>query len=170
MQPATNSELQWQTRAITTKLPLLFALVLSLTQCFVSVKAETSHDPSPIADAATAAPQTAQPRRQNRKSFVTHVPLTMLSFVVGTAIGTPIALVRCTRIEVKKRTKEAYDLGGVRPKPLAYLSAGFFGIPSGILSGAWSGALNGVSDSLKNSKEVPFSRDCFSLEKLELYK
>jgi hypothetical protein len=123
----------------------------------------------PAAEPSTTVQKTSQSSTQN-KSPITHIPITLASFVVCTFVGTPIAWVRCTHTEIKKRTKEAYDLGGVRPKPLAYLSAGFFGIPSGLVSGIWSGALNGVSDSWRNSKDAPFSKDSFSLEKLELYK
>jgi hypothetical protein len=101
------------------------------------------------------------------KSFVANLPKRIVSFTVGAAIGTPIAVVRSTHKELKKQTKVAYDLGGVRPKPLAYASAAFFGIPSGFASGAWTGVFNGVSDSWVNAKEAPFSKGSFSLDKME---
>ena len=100
------------------------------------------------------------------KSFIGNLPKRLVSFTVGTAVGTPIAVARCTHRELIKQTKEAYTLGGV-PKPLGYVSAAFFGIPSGFLSGAWSGVTNGVSDSWVGSKDEPFGKESFSLDKLE---
>ena len=47
------------------------------------------------------------------KSFVGHLSQRLLSFAVGTAVGIPIALARCTKRELVKQTKEAYSLGGV---------------------------------------------------------
>ena len=101
------------------------------------------------------------------KSFVVHLPQRLAAFTAGTAIGTPIALVRCTKRELVKQTKDAYQLGGVRPKQLGYVSAAFFGIPSGILSGAFCGVSDGVADSWINSKDAPFGKESFSLDKLE---
>lgn len=164
MQLATSPESPQPTGALRSRLPLLLALVLGLIFSSMSAQADTSPATSSPADPSTKSPKTTQTTR----SFVTHLPIRLVSFAVGTAVGTPIAWVRCTHTEIVKRTKEAYDLGGVRPKPLAYLSAGCLGIPSGILSGAWSGAFNGVADSWVNSKEAPFRKDTFSLEKLEL--
>jgi hypothetical protein len=169
MQLAKSLESLQQTKNKITRLSLSLALVLGLMHCSLSAQAESLPTTPPAAEPSTTVQKTSQSSTQN-KSPITHIPITLASFVVGTFVGTPIALVRCTHTELKKRTKEAYDLGGVRPKPLAYLSAGFFGIPSGLLSGVWSGALNGVSDSWRNSKDAPFSKDSFSLEKLELYK
>ena len=105
-------------------------------------------------------------RADGTKSFVANLPKRLVAFTVGAAIGTPIAVVRSTHKELIKQTKVAYDLGGVRPKPLAYASAAFFGIPSGIVSGAWTGVTNGVSDSWVNSKDAPFSKESFSLDKM----
>jgi hypothetical protein len=144
--------------------PLLIVLLLGLMPCSLSAQADTSSATTPPANPSTQGQKTSQ----STKSFVAHLPVRLVSFAVGTAVGTPIAWVRCTHTEIVKRTKEAYNLGGVRPKPLAYLSAGCLGLPSGILSGAWSGAFNGVADSWVNSKDAPFSKDTFSLEKLEL--
>ena len=102
-------------------------------------------------------------RADGLKSAIGKLPKRLFVITVGTAVGTPVALVRCTRREVVNKTKEAYDLGGV-PKPLGYLSAGFFGIPSGILSGAVVGTADGVLDSVSNSKDL--DRSAISLEKL----
>jgi hypothetical protein len=91
------------------------------------------------------------------KSFVVHLPQRLA----------PIALVRCTKRELVKQTKDAYQLGGVRPKQLGYVSAAFFGVPSGILSGAFCGLSDGLADSWINSKDAPFGKESFSLDKLE---
>jgi len=98
-------------------------------------------------------------------SGLAKLPKKLLVVTVGTAVGTPVALVRCTKREVVNKTKEAFDLGGV-PKPLGYLTAGFFGIPSGILSGAATGALDGVLDSVANSSDEPFNKGSVSMDKL----
>jgi hypothetical protein len=88
-----------------------------------------------------------------------------MNIAVGTLIGAPIALARCTKRELVRQTKEAYTLGGV-PKPLGYLTAGAFGIPSGILCGAWYGAADAVADSVANSGDEPLSKAVISLDKL----
>ena len=137
------------------RLPLFSALVLSLLPGCISAQADSSPATDPPAKtSASAAPH---------KEFWTHLPKRLVFCVVGTAVGTPIAVVRCTKREIKRRTKEAYDLGGV-PKPLGYLSAGLFGIPSGLFCGPIIGAGDAVADSLTND---PFSKGSFSLEKLE---
>jgi hypothetical protein len=106
-------------------------------------------------------------RADGTKSFIGHLPQRLAAFTAGTAIGTPIAVVRCTKRELVKQTKDAYKLGGVRPKALGYVSAAFFGIPSGLLSGAVCGVSDGVADSWASSKDEPFGRKSFSLDKLE---
>jgi hypothetical protein len=112
--------------------------------------------------------QTCLPvRADGTKPFIESLPKRLASFTVGTAIGTPIALVRCTKREVVKQTKEAYKLGGVHPSQLGYLPAGFFGIPSGIIFGVFCGVTDGLADSWVNSKDAPFGKESFSLEKLE---
>ena len=97
-------------------------------------------------------------------SFLRHLPQRTAGIVVGTLVGTPIALARCTKRELVAQTKLCYDLGGV-PKPIGYITAGAFGIPSGIMCGAWYGAADGVADSVVNSKE-PFGKASLSLDKL----
>lgn len=103
---------------------------------------------------------------ESAKSFAGNLPQRIASFAAGAAIGTPIALVRCTKREVVKQTKVAFNLGGVRPKPLGYFSAAFFGIPSGIMSGAICGLSDGVLDSVRGAKDEPFGKESFSLDKL----
>ncbi len=104
-------------------------------------------------------------KAESAKSFVVHLPQRIAAFTIGTAIGTPIALVRCTGRELVRQPKEAYKLGGV-PKPLGYVSAAFFGIPSGFLCGAGYGVSDGVADSWLAAKDAPFSKASFSLDKL----
>jgi hypothetical protein len=104
-------------------------------------------------------------RGESAQSVVVHLPQRVLAFTIGAAVGTPVALVRCTRRELIKQTKEAFNLGGV-PKPFGYITAGAFGIPSGVLYGAGYGTADGVADSLLNAKDAPYSKDSFSLEKL----
>jgi hypothetical protein len=105
-------------------------------------------------------------RADGAGKFIIHLPQRVASSVAGFAIGTPIALVRCTKRELIKETKEAYTLGGVRPKVLAYATAAFFGIPSGAMSGIWYGAIDGTADGWVYSKDKPFSKATFSLDKL----
>ena len=108
----------------------------------------------------------SQPAKaENTKSFLVHFPQRLVSFTVGTAIGTPIAVIRCTGRELVRQPQEALKLGGV-PKPLGYLSAAFFGIPSGLLCGAGYGVSDGFADSWLAAKDAPFSKASFSLDKL----
>jgi hypothetical protein len=100
-------------------------------------------------------------------TFMAHLPQRLVGSAVGFAVGTPIALVRCTKRELIKETKEAYTLGAVRPKVLAYATAVFFGVPSGAMSGIWYGAINGTADGWAYSKDKPFTKGTFSLDKLE---
>lgn len=105
-------------------------------------------------------------RAESTKSFVTHLPRRLAAFTVGTAVGTPVAIARCTHREVIKQTKVAFDLGDM-PKPFGYVTAGFFGIPSGILFGVGCGSADGLADSWINAKDAPYSKDSFSLAKLK---
>ncbi len=186
MQPVTGPHVQQQIRTMTARLPLFLALILGLN-CPLSALGETSpvttpsETTSPVttlseatspAEASAAATSTSaqatQSPGQNTKSSAAHLPLRLVVFTAGAAIGFPIAWVRCTQKELVRQTKTAYQLGGV-PKPLGYLSAGFFGIPSGILSGGWSGAFNGLADSWVGSKDGEFSKENISLDKLVLF-
>jgi hypothetical protein len=104
-------------------------------------------------------------RADGLKTSLSSLPKKIIVIGVGTTVGTPIALARCTKREVAKRTKECFDLGGV-PKPLGYVTAGFFGIPSGIFFGAGCGAFDGVLDSVVNSGDEPLNKGSLSLDKL----
>jgi hypothetical protein len=99
------------------------------------------------------------------KTSLGSIPKRILVVTVGATVGTPVALARCTKREVVKRTKECYSLGGV-PKPLGYVTAGAFGIPSGIFFGAGVGAVDGVLDSVVNSGDEPLNKGSLSLDKL----
>lgn len=105
-------------------------------------------------------------RADSAQSTAVALPKRLFSFTIGTAVGTPIAIARCTHREVIKRTKEAYQLGGC-PKPIGYVTAGFFGIPSGIFFGAGVGAADGVVDSWTHSKDEPLNKSSLSLEELK---
>lgn len=96
---------------------------------------------------------------------LSNLPKKLFVATVGTAVGTPIAVVRCTHREVIKRTKEAYQLGNV-PKPVGYVTAGMFGIPSGILFGLGVGAADGVVDGIKHSSDEPLNKGSVSLDEL----
>jgi ABC-type nitrate/sulfonate/bicarbonate transport system permease component len=119
--------------------------------------------PAPLVVVALclASPANADPVQ----SAIAQVPARAVGTVLGAAIGTPIALVRCTKRELVKQTKECFTLGGV-PKPLGYVTAAAFGIPSGIICGAWYGAADGIADGVANSKDSPFNKGVFSLDKL----
>jgi hypothetical protein len=93
-------------------------------------------------------------------------PKRILAFATGAVVGTPIAVVRSTHKQLVYQTKEAYRLGGLYP-PFGWVTAGAFGIPSGVLCGVGYGLGDGVMDSLDNVKDAPFSRASFSMEKLE---
>jgi hypothetical protein len=105
-------------------------------------------------------------RADNAKSYIEHIPQRIAGCAIGTLVGTPIALVRCTKRELVKQTKEAYTLGGM-PKPLGYITSGFFGVPSGIMCGVWYGTFDGAIDGYVNSKDTMFNKGTFSLDKLE---
>ncbi|MBU6454905.1 MAG: hypothetical protein KGS72_24260 [Cyanobacteria bacterium REEB67] len=98
--------------------------------------------------------------------FIVHLPQKLVGSVAGFVVGTPIAMVRCTKRELIKETKEAHTLGGVRPKVLSYATSAFFGIPSGAMSGVWYGVIDGTADGWVNSGDKPFSKATFSLDKL----
>ena len=166
----TSTELQKQIGVFIrcTRLSLFPALVLALTlglRCSLPAQAESPQAADPPVQTPAKAQTSTQSLGERAKSFVAHLPQRLASFAVGTAVGTPIALVRCTRRELARQTKEAYTLGGV-PKPLGYVSAAVFGVPSGVLCGAWYGTADGVADSWVYSKDSLFSKDTFSLEKL----
>jgi cyanate permease len=111
---------------------------------------------------ASGLPQTAWADGQQSAPSL---PKRLFAFTLGTAIGTPIAIARCTHREIVKRTKEAYELGGM-PKPIGYATAAFFGVPSGIAFGAGVGAADGVVDSWTNSEAEPVNKGSISLDKL----
>jgi hypothetical protein len=153
------------------RLSLLIAVAITCLQpCLQPALAQgsgsvESSGASETKQADSAVSSNAAKRSFSAKSFAGHLPQSLASVAVGTLVGTPIALVRCTKRELVKQTKECYTLGGV-PKPLGYVTAAFFGIPSGILCGAWYGVPDGLADACVNSDE-PFGKASFSLEELE---
>ena len=98
-------------------------------------------------------------------SAVLSVPKRIIVVAVGSTVGFPIALVRCTKRELINRTKEAYELGGV-PRPIGYITAGFFGVPSGLICGGIIGTADSIADSVKNSGGEPFNKASLSLDEL----
>lgn len=151
-----------QPRAGIASLALLIALYLGLP-AWLPVQAQ---EPANSAEATLPpAQKSSEPMTDSTKSFIGHFPKSLLSFAAGTAIGTPIALVRCTKRELVKQTKEAYSLGGVS-KPLGWITAGFFGLSSGVLFGVGLGISDGLADSWVNSGDAPFSGKSFSLDDL----
>ena len=144
-------------------LPLAFVLACFTT---ASVWADSGNSTQSGADPTSSA--SSQKQKSNSSSGASgldYLPARMASFVVGSAVGTPISFVRCMHRELIKQTKEAYTLGGM-PPPLGWVTAGLFGIPSGVLCGVWYGSTDGVIDGWVGSKE-PFSKQAFSLDKLE---
>jgi hypothetical protein len=106
------------------------------------------------------------PQAGSTKSSFFRGPKKLLAFATGAVVGAPIALVRSTRKQLVYQTKEAYTLGGLYP-PLGWATAGFFGVPSGILCGVGYGLGDAVVDSYVNANDAPFSKASFSLEKME---
>jgi hypothetical protein len=133
--------------------------------CSLPVSAESSLAAAPPAKTSTTPQETAPSPDKNTGSAFGHLPKRLVAFTVGATFGTPLALIRCTKREVISQTKVAYTLGDA-PKPLHYLTAVFFGVPSGVMYGAFWGTANGVADSWVNSDDTAFSKSSFSLEKL----
>jgi ABC-type nitrate/sulfonate/bicarbonate transport system permease component len=163
---STNSDLQKQQRTRTAE-QLFFLIVFLVVYAGLPGNADGQQAviQTPAVQATAGIPKSSQSLGQKSKSFPIHLSQRLVSLAVGTAIGTPVALIRCTRREIARQTKEAYTLGGV-PKPLGYVSAVFFGVPSGVLSAAWYGTADGIVDSWINSKDEPYSKSSFSLKKL----
>lgn len=145
------------------RLSLFLVLILGLYSS-PSAWAE-DNNASSSSSGSSASSSSSSSSAGSTTSFVQNFPQRLASFAVGTAVGTPIAVTRCTQRELIKQTKEAYKLGGV-PKPFGWVTAAFFGLPSGVVCGIWYGVSDGVADSWVGSKK-PFSKDAFSLDKLE---
>jgi hypothetical protein len=89
-------------------------------------------------------------------------PITMTSFAAGTAIGTPIAIIRKSSSNTKE-TYGNYSDGGMLKK-----GGGLMIAPSvGIMKGSYQGIQLGPKNAWANSSEHPFSKDVFSLGDLD---
>jgi hypothetical protein len=87
-------------------------------------------------------------------------PARFASFVVGSVVGTPVAMVRKTKQEIITATK---DLVGDTNNKFLLGAGGILGVPAGIVSGFFEGPVYGVVDAWKGSADEPFSAESFSL-------
>ncbi len=90
-------------------------------------------------------------------------PITLTSFAAGTAIGTPIAMIRKSSADTKEYADKWSGDGGMIKKA----GAGMVALPAGIVRGSFEGAILGPKNAWKNSSENPFSKDCFSMGDLD---
>jgi hypothetical protein len=90
-------------------------------------------------------------------------PVTLTSIAAGTAIGTPIAMIRKSAADTKECCDKLSDNGGMIKKAGASVIA----LPVGIVKGTVQGAILGPKNAFKNSGENPFSKDCFSMGDLD---
>ena len=90
-------------------------------------------------------------------------PARALSFILGAAVGIPVAIVKKTPGEVMTATK---DLVGETDNPFILVPAGIvFGVPAGLLSGTLLGTFVGAKNALFSDE--PFSKESFSLDDLD---
>jgi hypothetical protein len=90
-------------------------------------------------------------------------PARAVSFILGAAVGIPVAIVRKTPGEVVTATK---DLVGETDNPFILVPAGMvFGVPAGLLSGTLLGTFVGAKNALFSDE--PFSKESFSLDDLD---
>lgn len=89
-------------------------------------------------------------------------PIIVTSFAAGTAVGTPIAMVRKSSADTKEYADKWGD-GGFIKKTGGTMAA----LPAGMMRGTFEGAVLGPKNAWKNSAEHPFSKDCFSLGDLD---
>jgi hypothetical protein len=101
-------------------------------------------------------------RSSNADNAVSKVPLSAASMATGAIVGTPIAIVRKTKsqfcgcLKEYKKDSNAYKFWGTG-------CAAIVAAPAGLIKGSICGAKNAVVHSVQQ----PFSRDAFSLGKLQ---
>lgn len=88
------------------------------------------------------------------------VPARFASFVVGSVVGTPVAMVRKSKQEIVTATR---DLVGDTNNKFLLGAGGFLGVPAGLISGFFEGPVYGVMDAWKGSADEPFSAETFSM-------
>lgn len=98
----------------------------------------------------------------NISKTISKVPVSAASMAASTTIGTPIAIVRKTSCEyvgcVKefKKDSNTYKFWGAA-----------YSAPVAVVSGLIKGTVYGAKNAIRYSVNKPFSKDAFSLAKLE---
>lgn len=89
-------------------------------------------------------------------------PITMTSFAAGTAVGTPIAIMRKSMSNTKETYGNYSDGGFVKKSGGMVIAPGV-----GVVKGSAQGIMIGPKNAWSNSSEHPFSKDVFSLGDLD---
>jgi len=89
-------------------------------------------------------------------------PLVVLGAVTGIVVGTPLAIVRLSRKDIKG-IFHAYDSDTFSWKFWGRPAA----LPVGIMTGTIKGCIVGPKNAIRYTKEKPYSKDVFSLEDLK---
>ena len=91
------------------------------------------------------------------------IPVRLLSFGVGTVIGTPISMVKHSVTNTGKFTSDLADKMGGKDNGLALFVSAPFGLVGGTAVGCGQGLVDGPKNSVDNCVEHPFSAAAMSL-------
>lgn len=87
----------------------------------------------------------------------------LASFTAGVIVGTPIAVVRRTGIEIVQGEHDLIGEADTWYKKVALVMPGFISVPWGAVSGGASGCMYSLKNAWVESGQEPFSKDVFSL-------
>lgn len=91
------------------------------------------------------------------------IPVRLLSFGVGTVIGTPISMIKHSVTNTGKFTEKMADKMGGKDNGLALFVSAPFALVGGTAVGVAQGAVDGPKNSVDNCVEHPFSAAAMSL-------
>lgn len=126
-----------------------------------------SADKKMIADADPAAASKdgkKDPAAKAKSAGSTNWGARLASFTTGVVIGTPIAMVRRTGIEIVQGERDLIGDADTWYKKAAYVFPGFISVGYGAVSGGVGGALYGVKNAWAGSAHEPFGKETFSLD------
>src|SRR5579883_3077716 len=95
------------------------------------------------------------------------IPVRLLSFGVGTVVGTPVSMIKHSVTNTGKNTEALADKMGGKDNGLALFVSAPFGLVSGTAMGVAQGLVDGPKNSVDNCVEHPFSAAAMSFEDSE---
>lgn len=120
--------------------------------------AEAAKDPK-----ADAKDPKKEPAAKAKSGGSVNIATRLASFATGVVVGTPIAVVRRTGIEIVQGEHDLIGEADRWYKKVALVMPGFLAVPYGAISGGIGGSVYAVKNAWVGSGDEPFGKESFSL-------